>query len=110
MRSAAAACCAWCASSWMDRWWPMKPFTPRISTFFIFISSTIKFKFPRAVLRRELCRVQLDSIQLEAHHAQHAAAADRISLAFFHVEDRLFLACHCALGHQRLQDAHRFAH
>src|SRR5271169_3712780 len=93
----------------LDKWCPMKPFTPRIKTFFISSSLTIEFKFFRAVFCGELCRACLDAVQFEAHHAQQAAAADGISPSLFHVEGGS-LVLNPALGHQRLQDAHVLAH
>src|SRR3990167_7258065 len=92
----------------LDKWWPMKPFTPRINTFFIAISLMIEFKSCCAMLCGELRRAHLDTIQLEAHHAQHALPANRVSLAFLDVERGLLIGDR-ASGVQGLQDAHRLA-
>src|SRR5574340_170305 len=70
----------------LDRWWPMKPFTPSISTFFIAISLMIEFKFRCAIFRGELRRAHLGTLQLEAHHSQHALPADRIRLFILDVK------------------------
>ena len=90
----------------LDKWWPIKPFTPRIKTFFISFSLTIKLKFFRAILHSKFLSTYRHPIQFEVHYAQHATPADRIRLAFFHIKSRN-RSNHCALGHQRLQNPHR---
>src|SRR5450830_667575 len=89
----------------LERWCPIKPFTPSINTFFIFISLTIKFESLCAKTLREFRRAHCYAIQFKAYHAQHTLPADRISLAFLDVERGLLSRCR-ASRYQRLQNTH----
>src|SRR5947199_2193612 len=70
-----------------DRWWPIKPFTPRISTLVVMLVVPCLLQIPLPVrewqclggeARTERLRIAYLGVQFELQQAQRAVRADRL--------------------------------